>query len=314
MRDGAIPRTIDCLCALLPWLLFVVISSMALAEEPGLFHVDLHASQNEVEIAQPLELTISATAPQGWTILPPPLLAKLIDLRVVNSSEESERIGSQVIWTRHLTIESYAPGRKTIGPIEVTFAPPQFGHDAISQPRTLATEAAVIRVRSALGLFETRNELRPIHDAVAVPWTWWQWGIATGCLVVIVGCGVMVVRRVNRFHDDGRLSRQSPLRDLERLKDAWLKGNTSDGETVAAASEIARRWLRCREGALTIHRTTEVWAARLQRRGAAACAPLVDVLRLADRVKFAGAEPTLDEVRESLAHVRQVIDAQRDRP
>ncbi|HEV3021263.1 MAG TPA: hypothetical protein VGX76_02305, partial [Pirellulales bacterium] len=186
--------------------------------------------------------------------------------------------------------------------------------DAISQPRTLATEAAVIRVRSALGLFETRNELRPIHGAVAVPWTWWQWGLATGCLVVIVGCGVIVVRWVNQFHEDGRLSRATLLRDLARLNEAWLQGSANDGETVAAASQIARRWLWWREDALAIHRTTEVWAARLERRGAAACAPLVDVLRLADRVKFAGAEPTLDDVRESLAHVRQVIEAQRDRP
>jgi hypothetical protein len=82
---------------------------------------------------------------------------------------------------------------------------------------------------------------------------------------------------------------------------------------VVAASEIARRWLQWRQGAVTIHRTTDAWAALVLRWNVAAIAPIVEVLSLADRVKFAQAEPTLDEVRESLERLRHVMHVERER-
>lgn len=295
------------------------IASLAAAADDGLFDVALRVSPREVEIAQPLEVTITATAPRDCEIWPPPLpLAmslEMPDFRVIDSNDETELRGGQIVWTRRLVLEAYAPGRKTLAPLEVAFVPPHFDEQAGAespQILTLETEAIPVRVRSALGLFESGSELRSIYAEAAVPWTWRQWAMLLGGLVVGVGGAAFVVRWVDRFHDDsGRASHPSLLRDLQRLREAWLLGSASDEETVAAASDIARRWLQRREGAPQIYRTTAGWAGRVQRGDAAAEAAIVEVLRRADRVKFAQAEPTLDEVRDSLEQVRLVMQSAR---
>jgi len=329
------PKTppINCHCAVFCWLLLVAISPVHRAAEPDRFDVALHVSQQEVEIAEPLEVTLRAAAPLGWQILPPVTPTDWQGLRVIGSTETTEQTNDQMVWTRHVTVEGYEAGRKTISPLEVTFAPPRLPspsgraaggeggrQNALNreakapklEPRKMKSAAAEIYVRSALGLFESGTELRSIYDPVAVPWSWRQWTMAAGGSVLIVGCGWLVVRWVNRFHDDdGSLSRRGLLGELARLKEAWLRGRESDRETVVAASEIARRWLRWRQKAGTIHRTTDDWAALVRHWNVATIAPIMDVLGLADRVKFAQVEPTLDEVRESLERVRQVMQVER---
>jgi hypothetical protein len=314
----------------------VAIMPMNRVTQRSLFDVSLHVSRQEVEIAEPLELTIRAIAPSGWQILPPVMPADLPGMRVIGSTETTEQTQDRIVWTRHVALEAYAAGRKTISPVEVTFAPPRFDREVKAESslpagrlavpphprpsaggrgepqkvetRMMKSAATVIDVRSALGLFESGSELRPIYDPVALPWTWRQWAMGAGGAALIVGCGWLVIRWVNRFHDDDRsLSRQSLLRELARLKEAWLQGSESDRETAVAASEIARRWLSWRQG-ITIHRTTDDWAA-LVLRSNVAIAPIVDILGLADRVKFAQVEPTLEEVRDSLERLRQVMHA-----
>src|SRR5207248_11264430 len=135
---------------------------------------------------------------------------------------------------------------------EVTFAPPRLpspsgrgagreegrqnalNHEAKAQnlePRKVKSAATEIYVRSALGLFESGTELRSIYDTVAVPWTWRQWAMAAGGSALILGCGLLGIRCVNRFHDhDGSLPRELAL-----LKEAWLRGRERDAETVVAA-------------------------------------------------------------------------------
>lgn len=282
------------------------------------FDLTVHLSKEEVEIAEPAELIIRASAPPGWQILPPLTPAEWQGLRVTGSSETTLHNGGQIVWTRHVTLEAYEAGRKAISPLEVTFVPPRLGHAVAPpkvEPRKMKSAAAVISVRSALGLFEGGTELRPIYDTVAVPWTWRQWTLAAFCAALIVGCGSLVFRWVNRFHDDaGGLSRQSLLGELARLNESWLRERASDAATVVAASEIARLWLRWRQGALTTHRTTEDWAALVRQWNVAAITPVLDVLSLADRVQFAQTDPTFDEVRECLERLREVMQATREKP
>jgi hypothetical protein len=318
MRTCFSTRPINCLRAVLPWLILVAISPMVLAGERDLFAVALHVSRPEVEIAEPLKLTIRATAPCGWQVLPPVMPGDSQGLRIIGSNETTEQTPEQIVWTRHLTIEAYEAGRKTISPLEVTFAPPRFNHEIKAQrseARKVKSVAAEIYVRNALGLFESGTDLRSIYDTVAVPWTWRQWAMAAGGLALIVGCGLLIIRWVNRFHvDDGSPSPQLLLRELARLKEAWLRGSECDRETLVDASEIARRWLRWRHGAVTIHRTTDAWAALVGDWNDVAIAPIVDVLALADRVKFAQVEPTVDEVRGSLERLRHVMHVDRQPP
>jgi hypothetical protein len=298
------------------------------------FDVAMHVSQQEVEIAEPFELTVRATAPSGWRIVPAAMPADWQGLRVITSKETTEQTSDQVVWTRHVTVEAYEAGPKTISSLEVTFAPPPSNHEVKAESsgparrfegppharsagrgepqngeaRHMKSASTVIHVRSALGFFESGTELRPIYETVAVPWTWRQWTMAAGCSALIVGCGWLVVRWVNRFHDEDKsLSRQSLLGELARLKESWLRRRESDRETVVAASEIARRWLGWRHGTVTIHRTTDDWAALVGQWNDVAIAPIVEVLRVADRVKFAQVEPDLDEVRECLERLRRVL-------
>jgi hypothetical protein len=311
-------RSVNCCFAVLAWPLLVAILPIHFAAKPaGLFDLTMHLSQQEVEIAEPVELTIRATAPPGWQILPLVMPAEWQGLRVIGSSETTEQRENQTVWTRHVKLEAYEAGRKTILPVEVTFAPPRLDHEVKAgkvEPRKLKSAASVLWVRSALGLFESGTELRPIYDTVSVPWTWRQWTVAAGCAALIVACGLLVIRWVNRFHDDpGSISAQFLLRELVRLRESWLRDRQSDAATVVAASEIARRWLRWRQGAVMTHRTTGDWAAVVRHWKVAAIAPVVDVLSLADRVKFAQAEPTVDEVRDCLERLRQVMQVARER-
>src|SRR5262249_461530 len=118
------PNTrLPCLCAVLPWLLTVAILPMNGAADPRLFDVSVHVSQQEVQIADSFELTIRATAPQGWQILRPVMPADWQGLRVTGSNETTEQTGDHIVWTRHVSLEAYEAGQKTIPPAEVTFAP-----------------------------------------------------------------------------------------------------------------------------------------------------------------------------------------------
>jgi hypothetical protein len=89
-----------------------------------------------------------------------------------------------------------------------------------------------------------------------------------------------------------------------------LTGLCSDADAVAKASEIARLCLGWQEKRTTVYRTTDEWAGRVDERGESTRGSLVDLLRLADRVKFASAKPTIDEVRLSLEQVRLAVGAQ----
>jgi hypothetical protein len=291
---------------------------LAAADEPGTFEASAHVDRGEVRIAEPLKLAIRAAAPAGWRILPPPRSDELSGWRVVGSHDESERTGERIVWTRSLTLEGYAPGRQNIGPVEIRFQPPAGGlarSDNV-EIKKLHTEEVAVRVRSALGLFELGRELRPIQGAVAVPWTWRQWVLAALCLAIVAGCAAVAVRWANRFHDaspSGTGEPKSLARELYTLREAWLTGRSSDADTVAAAAEIARRYLGWQENRSVVYRTTDDWAGRVRERGESTCAALVDLLRVADRVKFAHARPTLDEVRQCLEGVRQAINVQRGR-
>lgn len=292
----------------------------AVAEET--FEVDLHAERTQIEVADPVWVTLSATAPQGWSIQLPEAPTAFDELKVIETvGHQREAADGRLTASIRLKLESLLPGRYQIGPLDVRFVPEESGDEnGASQSEEVilrSTQPMAIRVRSALRLFDSRQP-REIYGTVRVPWTWWQWTIATVVIVAAIATGTVVYQRMDRWLRSRRISQQSLLEELDRLDEARLNRAISNDQLIVSVADVVRQSLQLAEASGPVYRTTEEWIHQVQKpQFARAGSPAVDpehltdaislVLREADAIKFAGRPATLDQARRCLDAGRKTV-------
>ncbi|WP_164103396.1 nuclear transport factor 2 family protein [Candidatus Laterigemmans baculatus] len=278
--------------------------SSASTEDP--FVVVFEAGRDRVAVAEPVSLTLTASAPQGWTIKLPELPERFGELRVIEADKPREVLRSgRVTQTLRFTVEAYLPGRHRIDPLPVRFlsdeAVPRTGSSSVERQ----TPLLAIRVRSSLGLLDS-GQLREIHPEVIVPWTWREWALA-GLVVSATGLAARLAAiGFHRWSDSRPMSPRRLQRKLEQLDEARLSRAMASDELIVAVAEVVRQRLQIAEGPRPIYRTTDEWIEHVAGRPELA-APVRRVLREADAIKFAGSVATVEQARQCMEAARRIV-------
>lgn len=293
----------------------LVLTGPSQSTETARATIEFTADKSTAQIAEPIELKVVARVPLGWQIRLPtslelPDAMSLIAIGPVAMEAEPVAEDMQVI-VRHYEVEAYSPGLHAIALNSIPCYPPAGAWDDTTSDDTgvpLQAEPVNIRVQSALGLFESANQLRPIADTMPVPWSAGQWVAWLGVLAAVVG-SALVAQRWLVAHLNRSLPGQRGLKQrLIHVDRQRLHGQLSHGQTVLQFADLLRKSLQLASGNDRRFRTTAEWIRHCRLHyDDGTTSGTQRVLLLADAIKFSDRTVTLDDVRESLATTRQVL-------
>lgn len=187
--------------------------------QPAVFRVEagpvrlvLTLSRQLASVADPVQLELEVTAPEGTTAVLPEVSGQLGSFEIVSHRDWLEiPIGGARQWKRQMTIESIRPGELVIPPVTVPISGPDM-------PASIQSPEVPLRIASVLEGRATPADLRDIHPVVDVPeppasgFRWVGW--AAGGLVAVAAAAFLAVATARRWRS------MTPLDWLEReLKD-----------------------------------------------------------------------------------------------
>lgn len=259
------------------------------------------------EIAEPVRLTLSATAPSGTHLVLPEFNARLGELFIVDT-HEAERVdlGGSYVEQRSWTLESYAPGQWSIPSLEVNV----HTDGSNEEEYVLRTQPLELSVKSAVAKFANPQKFHDIAGVVALRRRWWYWAAwISGAIVLgslLIAIGVAGGRKfLDRISPVERARRRLDDVDRKRLQHRW------DAERVVTeASLILRRYLQEKFRIDAPRLTTEEClrhAAETTALTQSQQTKLQTYLQRDDRTKFAQTSLSLDESRAAIEETRRVI-------
>ncbi|MBN1357039.1 hypothetical protein JXA40_12325 [bacterium] len=286
----------------------------AAGEEP---HVQVTVDRNRIHVGDPIRMTISINAPEDTRIIFPcdsmefdPFVVLDRTHRVLSNSEES------ISESLELIVSAYQTGDLEIPAVEI-------GYETDSgQTGTVFTQPEPIRIDSVL----TGQEKAPydIKEPVSVGASWkYKIGVVTGTAVVLASIAILIAwirRRRKRFRKEIQESEPSLPPDqvaLSALAQLERDDLISRGEIrrfYIQLMEIFKRYIGDRFGFSAVERTTgeirsDSLRLKIQDRDRR---DIIDILELADLVKFARFQPPIHRSKEVFAAVRQFVDRTRE--
>ncbi|MAT15958.1 MAG: hypothetical protein CMJ46_11895 [Planctomyces sp.] len=275
------------------------------------FEATAIADTTQAMIAEPVKLTITVSFPTEWTLERPHFENQIGDWQVVDRTESTRETADQQRWECELTLESYAPGAQRFPAVTLTlYSAAETADDGpvrAQRFRKLTSAPVPVRIVSSRNPWEWNTELRPIYDEVWLPWTWRQTLILLGAILLLAVAIALTRRFVDRLQTRA-LSHRHLGDELERLHEDWLHDAYSNRAALVRLATLFRRWLSAHDHERGAHRTTEEWEEWLAaRQDSSRASGAISVLHQADRLNYAGVDPTLDDIRECFARVRAVM-------
>lgn len=291
----------------------------------------VRAPRDRIEVAEPLEITATVTAPDGIEVRwPTPTetlgVFSVSDVRDTPSVPEQGRRR----WERRMRLETLEPGTHEIHAITCRFIdqrpdrrrPGEAAPDepAATQPleppeeHELSAGPLTIEVASVVGAEADPTRFRDIKGAVDVPldrtWAWALWALA----VVAVLAMAFVALRIRRRARDAAAPPPPPhawaLAELDRLAGEDLPGRGAYHEYYYRLSGIVRQYIERRFGLMAPERTTEEFlleAGRDPSLGDEQRALLAPFLQACDLVKFARYEPSRADAESAMETARRFV-------
>lgn len=273
------------------------------------FHVSL--LEQTGGIADPVTLTLSATAPLDTKITLPAPPDRWGDLHVVavekphtSVTEDNRRVAAC-----RLSLEAYAPGRHVIPALEAGF---RSQDTSGSEARVLHSDPLVIHVRSAAGLFATPAAFRDVVGIVPLRRGWAYWAPRAMAVLAIAGVAGMALARMRKRFSVGDSPATWAKRELDRLDQHRLHDGWAADQIITEVVGVLGGYLKRCHDLDGLHLTTNELLARAEsspqiddRQRVA----LRDFLSQSDRAKFARWEPTVDDAREAVRGARQIVSS-----
>ncbi len=250
---------------------------------------------------------------EGVTVNKPPFGKALGDFEILEFREPPPKFdGARQIEKQIYRLEPTTAGELTIAPIQVTFRDgrPKVGDH---QQHALQTEPIVVSVSTMLsGEAPSLSDLHPAVSPVALPepisYTW-LWLLLIPCLLLTAF--VWWFRRGSRASVEPIYSpreiAEAALRELDRSGIS----ETDTKRFYVELTGIVRRYLEQTTGVRAPELTTDEFLRDIgdnhafrdkQREG------LQQFLRSADLVKFAGHQPTTDDIQGAIRRARRFIE------
>lgn len=294
--------------------------------ERGPMSLTLKTSAESITTAEPLSLTLSATMEDGYAVdfpaypEPTPTEAPSPDKPVADAPpeftaaghEDSEPVlGDQGRVTRSRTykLEPFLAGTYTIPPLSVTFT--KAGDE---QKSTLETEAVTVTVTSVIGA-NAQPAIMDIAGPVSLedPVPWGRYGLLT--VLLALGAGAAYWYWFVRVVPGPPPPPPVPahVRALEALALIQREKLVEKGlykEYYIRVSDVLRHYMEDQFHLRAPERTTEEFLAEIQHNAVLGLQEqllLRAFLRHCDLVKFAKAEPSSEEIRETFQTCEKFI-------
>ena len=266
-------------------------------------------SKTDVQVAEPFELELLVTAPEGSKVAMPVIGDQLGDFDVLDTKDvadiPSDTFTDQRIWRRRLILESIVAGDLQIPALEI-----QVADGPVLE--TLKTQPISIRVLSVLEGRADPTQFRDIQSVVDVDvphpkshnWIWWSVG-GMGTALFAAAAIAIVARRQTWL---------TPVQWAHRELDAIQSSaamQSNDSETISQQlSTVLRDFLELQfETSSTVQTTKELLSEVNHRKilKPELTKRFGKLFRIADEAKFAGLNLTGSQLNKVFDEARSVI-------
>lgn len=262
---------------------------------------------------------------QGVEVKPPAFGQAVGDFLIRDYSEKQaagdEPESDQQVRKFRYQLEPTQAGKHLIRAVSVQFVDKRQGSENFATPTTIESEPMEINVTSELGdavpslaLLEPMFPPRPLDEGIS----WWWAALALPVAAVIV---LLAWCRRRRIKQAARPMDLSPAEiakaALAQLLSENLPAQARFQEFYLRLTGVVRYYIEGTTGLRAPEQTTEEFlrAMRLQKHfGAEQTVRLQDFLEAADMVKYAGQEPTAEQIELSIARAREFIEIRSDEP
>lgn len=297
--------------------------------EQGPLHLKVSTSAETITTAETLVLRLTATVDDGYTVEFPPYPEAVNEdatdsdagttedeppqFTVANIEDLPPVLGEdgRVTRARIYHLEPFLDGTYPIPPLPVSYWKEVEGEDQKSTAETKAMEIPVASVLAPSAPPEVQAIVGP-RD-VSDPFPWLKWLLALTALLVIAA-GAWWYKFVRQVPGPPPAPPVPPhLRALEALEALQREKLVEKGEYKTyyiRVSDILRHYMEDQFQLRAPERTTEEFLAEIQHNAVLGLQEqllLRSFLRHCDLVKFARAEPSAEEIRETFSTCRQFI-------
>jgi|GEM_PF-6435962 len=279
-------------------LTLCVLSSSARAAE-----LEANVDRTEVQVADPLQLSISAISRQGTDVTFPPVPESLGSFQVISHQDffdiPIDGDATQRLWKRVIQLETYESGTLEIPAMSVFV-----GREA----RT--TDPLRVTVQSSLDPTADPTEFRALKDVeeieIAGPnWLLWT-SLGVGALALLGAIAWFALGR-RKSHQSAEAWAYQRLDELANSTEYALRDQTV---VLPRAADILRAYIQRRFHIAATQLTTDEFLTRIQSSpvlGEDQKIDLREFLRHTDEIKFAHLVPESDQLSESLDRVRKFV-------
>lgn len=285
-------------------------SAISRVESQGPITVTATLEKSDVQIAEPVTLTLKVDAPEDVLVTLPQQQDKLGTWNVLSMHDTADlptNDGRQ--WIRRYQVESLVPGPQTIPPISIAYSDQRSStptSDVIESP------ALELTVRSVLEGTPDPLAFRDIKDVVDLPhkettsdaWLYWS---ASGAAALTFAAVALLVWP---SRDRSLSAKQTALAQLNDLERAELLENGQTELFYVRLTNIVRHYIENQFDIAAPKLTTDEFLAE------AVDSTWLDVsqqqtlrefLSTADLVKFARLEPHREDATDAIERARQFV-------
>ncbi|WP_442509725.1 hypothetical protein SH528x_001316 [Novipirellula sp. SH528] len=232
-------------------VLIAGLSRIDAAERDNEVHVNATVNRTDALLLDPIELTVTVTAPVDAEIEFPPAaetvgpfdvvaVEDLPSIPVLDDAHPGKRR-----WTRRMKLETLEVGEQTIPAIEIRYV---LRDAAASQTGLLRSEPIPIQIKSVLTSDDNPKAYRPMKTALPIASqpeaTPVHWPTIAGGLIALAFVAFLVKRRMKKTVTP----KQWASRRLASLEQRQQAGQIDDRSAYLELAEIARDFVIAREG------------------------------------------------------------------
>lgn len=286
--------------------------SMQITKETSEGDVKLRTTLDRqvVQVAQPINLQITAQAPEGFSVQFPDTPDSLGRLQIVDVREQLDvPLEKDRIWKRDYKLESLVSGKKTIPPIKVSYVDRRTGRPI----RGVVISAPIeVEIASLLEGQADPTKFRDIKGIVDIPQekietnSWLTYGISAGGIFLVAGILLLFWHRHHRKNTPAEWA----LKQLAELEQSALLESGDTHIFYCCLTDIIRHYIEGRFGYRAPKQTTTEFLSAVQRENLL-CeehrVPLQEFLQVADMVKFACHNPSRVEADAAIDKAREFV-------
>jgi len=283
---------------------------VAQPNQTNLAAIDVQIDKREVQVAERLQMKITATAPRGVAITFPKLENQLGDFEVSSVKDTFDiPAGPNRKWIRQIGLESLVSGEFEIPAIEIS-AVDRRGSAPIQVIQK--TPSQKITIHSTLEGVEDPTQFRDIKSVVFAPdpqphnRSWVVWAAGAAGLFFVAGAGFVLLRRGSSLS-----AKQWALKSLHELRESRALQDKDTEQIYIRLISILRLFVQEQFGILAPRLTTAEFLRAIkndQRLSTEFRAQLQELLNSADLVKFAGMLPDSSGLTAVVVQAIQLVE------